>query len=131
MPVHRIDHVTLNASDLARTTAFYRDVLGFDVEVMDGYGAVGAWLYLDGHPYVHVMARAAEQSTDLRPLVDHFALEATDLPGTRAMLSDLGIAVRETPLPQFGLHQLVIHDPDGMKVELNFKVAAEKAAEAA
>jgi catechol 2,3-dioxygenase-like lactoylglutathione lyase family enzyme len=131
MPVHRIDHVTINASDLERTCAFYRDVLGFEPKRMEGYGHVGAWLFLDGHPFIHVMARPAEQSGELRPLVDHFALSATGLAETRAKLKSMGIPTRETPLPQFDLHQIVIHDPDGMKVELNFQGCAAQGAEAA
>jgi catechol 2,3-dioxygenase-like lactoylglutathione lyase family enzyme len=128
MPVHRIDHVTLNASDLSRTCDFYRDALGFQVQPMEGYGIKGAWLSLDGHPYVHVIWRQAEQARESRGLVDHFALQATGIAEMRQRLDGLGVAYRENALPDIGVHQIVMQDPDGVKVELNFAGAAALAA---
>jgi catechol 2,3-dioxygenase-like lactoylglutathione lyase family enzyme len=121
MPVHRIDHVTLNSSDLARTSAFYADVLGFQVRPMEGYGHVGAWLYLDDHPFVHVMACAPDTSDEGPARMDHFALEATDVAATRARLESKGVTFRENTVPELDFHQIVFHDPDGVKIELNFR----------
>lgn len=120
MPVHRIDHVTINSADIDKTCAFYSDVLGFEVQKRTYKSFTGAWLYLDGHPYVHVIARRVQQAPETRGLVDHFALAATDVPGTRAHLTKAGVPFRENPLPDFKLHQIVVQDPDGNKVELNF-----------
>lgn len=121
MPFHRIDHITINSTDLDKTCAFYVDVLGFSVKRMEGYGYRGAWLYLNGHPFVHLIARSAEQAPGSTGLIDHFALEATDIPGTREHLSKVGVPFNENPLPQFDLHQIVLLDPDGVKIELNFR----------
>jgi len=121
MPVHRIDHVNLNSSDVARTCAFYVDVLGFEARPMDSVfaGSRGAWLYLDGQAFVHLAARAPQASPDV-PLVDHFALSASDLESMRQRLSEAGVAFRESAIPKLGLHQIFIQDPDGVKIELNF-----------
>ena len=121
MPLHQIDHITINSNDLDRTCAFYADVLGFSVERTGGRGYTGAWLSLSGHPFVHVVARRTEQAPDTLGVLDHFALEATDIPGMRAHLSKVGVPFRENPVPEFELHQIVVHDPDGVKVELNFR----------
>jgi catechol 2,3-dioxygenase-like lactoylglutathione lyase family enzyme len=121
MPLHKIDHVTINSADLDRTCAFYGDVLGFGVQKMEGRGYTGAWLLLSGHPFVHVVARRPQQTPDTTGILDHFALEATDIPGTRAHLSKAGVPFRENALPEFELHQIVVRDPDGVKVELNFR----------
>jgi catechol 2,3-dioxygenase-like lactoylglutathione lyase family enzyme len=121
MPLHKIDHVTINATDLDRTCAFYGDALGFGVKKMEGRGYTGAWLLLSGHPFVHVVVRRAQQAPDTTGIIDHFALEATDIAGTRAHLSKVGVAFRENALPEFELHQIVVRDPDGVKVELNFR----------
>ncbi|CAN7593874.1 VOC family protein [Phenylobacterium sp. LjRoot219] len=123
MPLHRIDHITLNSSDLAKTCAFYAEALGFEVERKEALGYRGAWLFLGGHPYVHVMARAPEQPPETCGLVDHFALEATGLAETRARLVRAGVTFRENPLPEMELHQIIVRDPDGVKVELNFRGA--------
>lgn len=124
MAVHRIDHVTLNSSDLERSCGFYADGLGFDVQKMEGRGLTGAWLLLGGHPYVHLVSRTPEQSSETSGLLDHFALEATDLAQTRERLQRAGVAYRENPVPEFELHQIIVRDPDGVKVELNFRGAA-------
>jgi catechol 2,3-dioxygenase-like lactoylglutathione lyase family enzyme len=121
MPLRRIDHITLNSSDLARTCAFYAEALGFDVQKMEGRGLTGAWMLLDGHPYVHLVSRAPEQSPGASGLVDHFALEATGPSEMRERLKNAGVSFRENPLPEFDIHQIIVHDPDGVKVELNFR----------
>lgn len=124
MPVHRIDHITLNSSDLAKTCAFYAEGLGFVVQKMEGRGLTGAWLLLGGHPYVHLVSRPSEQPPGTSGPLDHFALEATGLAETRERLKRAGVAYRENPVPEFELHQIVVRDPDGVKVELNFRGAA-------
>ena len=119
MPVHRIDHVNLNSSDVARTCAFYVDVLGFEESRAMETG--GAWIYLQGHPFLHIRAQAPQPAADALPLVDHFALQASDIAGARARLQAASVPFREASYPQLGFSQIVVHDPDGVKVELNFK----------
>jgi catechol 2,3-dioxygenase-like lactoylglutathione lyase family enzyme len=121
MPLHQIDHITLNATDLEKTCAFYRDVLGFRVEPRSGRGFVGAWLLLGDHPYVHLVSRKPEASRNHRGLIDHFAVQATDIPEMRARLNKAGATYHENPIPEMSVHQIVVLDPDGVKVELNFK----------
>jgi hypothetical protein len=91
---------------------------------MEGYGVTGAWLHLGEHPFLHVIARAPEQTADTPALIDHFALEATDLPGLKARLEALGVPFRENAVPELRFRQIVIRDPDGVKVELNFQEPA-------
>jgi hypothetical protein len=40
---------------------------------------------------------------------------------TRARLEAAGVPFREASYAQLDIHQIVVHDPDGVKVELNFK----------
>jgi catechol 2,3-dioxygenase-like lactoylglutathione lyase family enzyme len=120
MPVHGVDHVTLNSSDVSRTCDFYSRILGFEVQLMSGRGYDGAWLMLGSHPYIHVMPRAPERPSSFAQ-VDHVALEATALAETRRHLEELGVDFREQPLPEFEIHQIVLNDPDGVKVELSFR----------
>jgi catechol 2,3-dioxygenase-like lactoylglutathione lyase family enzyme len=126
MPLHGIDHVTLNASDLKKTCAFYAG-LGFRVEPMSGRGVQGAWLYVGEQTFLHVAERPPQQSPTLLGQVDHFALEASGLAEMRRRLADAGLSFRENPVPELGHHQLVVIDPDGVKVELNFRRAEDLA----
>jgi hypothetical protein len=43
----------------------------------------------------------------------------------RGRLTTAGIEFRENSRPDLGIHQIVLHDPDGIKVELNFRTAAQ------
>jgi lactoylglutathione lyase len=121
MTVHRINHITLNSSDLAKTCAFYADVLGFSVEEKEGRGLTGAWLSADGHAFLHLIARRPDQAPETRGLVDHFALEATGIAETRRHLESIGVPYHENTIPELDAHQIVVKDPDGVKVELYFR----------
>jgi catechol 2,3-dioxygenase-like lactoylglutathione lyase family enzyme len=121
MPIHKIHHITINATDLDKTCAFYGDVLGFRVEKREGRGMTGAWLFLGDHPFVHLAARRPEQTPDTIGIVDHFALEATDIADMRQRLNRGSVPFRENPVPELAFHQLIVHDPNGIKVELYFR----------
>jgi catechol 2,3-dioxygenase-like lactoylglutathione lyase family enzyme len=127
MKLHGLDHVTLNSSNVERTCDFYSRLLGFEVQLMSGRGYNGAWLKLGDHPYIHVMPRAPERPETFGQ-VDHFAFQATGLEDMRRHLETAGVPFRDQALPEFELHQLVFQDPDGMKVELNFRVPAAEIA---
>ena len=51
------------------------------------------------------------------PQIDHFALQASDAVATRARLEAAGVPFREATYAQLDVHQIVVHDPDGVKVE--------------
>ena len=59
--------------------------------------------------------------------MDHIALFATGLAGMLRHLRDLSVPCRERTVPQIGLHQLFLDDPNGVVIELNYP-AQEKAA---
>ena len=52
--------------------------------------------------------------------MDHIAFQALDLEGTRATLRAAGIEFREAVVPRDNTIQIFVHDPDGIRVELNF-----------
>ena len=66
MPLKSIDHITINSADIAKTRAFYVDLLGFTFQERGNATMSGGWLYLDGHPFVHVSHRRAERVGRLR-----------------------------------------------------------------
>jgi hypothetical protein len=53
-------------------------------------------------------------------VVDHVAFRATGLPETLARLKREGVAFTQRMVSDQGLYQLFLHDPNGVKVELNF-----------
>jgi catechol 2,3-dioxygenase-like lactoylglutathione lyase family enzyme len=118
MPLARLDHVTILCSDLARSRAFYAEALGLIDGDRPPFDFPGAWLWLDGHPVVHLVG-GRNPGTKGTGSFDHVAFAASDIEATRARLDRAGIAYRETKVPGRPLHQIFVTDPDGVMVELN------------
>lgn len=119
-----LDHVTVLASNLDASVAFYEGALGLARGERPPFGFPGAWLYLGDRPVVHLIGgRATAPGTGA---IDHLAFRARGLAPTRRRLADLGLDVQERVVPGQGLVQLFVRDPDGVRIELNF--AAEEAA---
>ena len=121
MPLKSLDHVTICCADLAKSRAFYAQVLGMTDEDRPGFAFPGAWLYVNGHPVVHLIGGRANAVPDTTGNFDHVAFDAMDLAAMRATLTKAGIPFEESKVPGRPLHQVFLHDPDGVKVELNFR----------
>lgn len=117
-----IGHVHLKVSDLERSVGFYRDVLGFEVQMM--YGTQAAFLSAGG--YHHHLglntweSAGAEPAPRRAPGLYHVAIL---FPGER----DLAIAVKQVlgagiPLSGASDHgvskAIYLDDPDGNGIEL-------------
>ena len=121
MPLGKLDHVTIHCADFTRSRAFYTDVLGLIDGERPAFQFPGAWLYLDGRAVVHLVAEHNKGEKVGSGSLDHIAFDATDLPAVRAHLKASGSAFREQGVPGGKLHQIFLHDPDGVMVELNFR----------
>jgi catechol 2,3-dioxygenase-like lactoylglutathione lyase family enzyme len=55
--------------------------------------------------------------------LDHVAFHGVDIEATRQMLTAAAIPFREAIVPRDQTVQIFIHDPDGLKLELNFEAA--------
>ena len=121
MALKSLDHVTICCADLAKSRAFYGQVLGITDEDRPGFTFPGAWLYVNGHPVVHLIGGRTDKVPATTGNFDHVAFDATGLAEMRATLAKAGIAFEEATVPGRPLHQVFLHDPDGVKVELNFR----------
>lgn len=137
-------HVGLTVTDMERSLAFYRDLLGFEVigrrpridadyvGLQTGYPRVvleAASLRLPGGGPSLELARylthagpPAEPATN-RAGTSHLCLLVTDLRACHAALSALGIRFRSAPVeitagPNRGGLVIYLFDPDGYVVEL-------------
>ncbi len=114
-------------AQLDAVVAFYVDALGLVYRQFDAAGRTLYWLYAGERPLVHLtlLDRAGLDGNGRAPAaqatpIDHIAFSATDLAGVCARLAQLGIEHRVKPYPQMGFTQVVLHDPVGLKIELNF-----------
>ena len=118
MSIQGMNHFNVLTDDVEATRRFYVDVIGLTEGERPPLSFDGAWLYAGGRAILHVSA--AKLPADRKGVIDHMAFSATDLKGTVAKLTSLGVehVVRQ----QVGsrIWQVFLHDPMGAKVELHF-----------
>jgi catechol 2,3-dioxygenase-like lactoylglutathione lyase family enzyme len=126
MALHGLEHLLVLTDDLEATRAFYCDVLGFDAGERPPLPFPGYWLYLGGSACVHVADRARyeahAETLGLRRVsgqIDHLAFAAGDHEALAARLEARGIEVVSNDVPAAGIRQLFLHDPNGVRIELN------------
>ncbi len=122
MTVRALDHVNIVTADLAASTAFYREVLGLAEGPRPAFPFPGAWLYCGERPVVHLMVRGtASGGGGDTGAIDHVAFEAEDFDGFRQRLEARGIAHETRIVPGGAMRQIFLFDPDGVRIELNFR----------
>jgi catechol 2,3-dioxygenase-like lactoylglutathione lyase family enzyme len=121
MALRGLDHVNVRCSDLARSRAFYGDALGLRDGERPSVNTPGAWMYLGDQPIVHLGSGGEAGERTGSSGFDHIAFNAEDLPGVRERLQRLEVPFRETGIPSMNLTQLFLLDPDGVKIEINFR----------
>lgn len=140
MGIHRLNHAVLFVSDLARSVAFYRDVLGFRPIPMTPEGFTGAaFLQAPGSTNDHdlglfALGSAAGPSPAGRTTVGlyHLAWEVDtldELEATAARLTQAGALVGTSD--HGTTKSLYARDPDGLEFEVVWLVPADALDEAA
>jgi catechol 2,3-dioxygenase len=121
-PETRIGHVHLKVSDLERSLAFYRDVLGF--ELTQRYGRQAAFLSAGGYHH-HIGLNTWESAGGCPPSSGSTGLyHLAILYPSRAQLADALRRLIEAGIPLEGASDhgvseaLYLRDPDGNGVEL-------------
>lgn len=121
MPIGALQHINLRTANLEATRDFYERILGLRVGDRPPFASTGYWLYLGSEAILHLVERpAGEPALSGSGAIDHLAFRCSDLDGMRQFLTDAGVPFRESVVPRDGNVQIFIHDPDGIKIELNF-----------
>ncbi|WP_405095096.1 VOC family protein [Micromonospora sp. NBC_01412] len=135
MGIHRLNHAVLYVSDLARSVAFYRDVLGFRVIPMTPDGFRGAaFLQASGSTNDHdlglfELGRAAGRSTAGRATVGlyHLAWEVDTLDELAVTAERLAAAGALVGSSDHGTTKsLYGQDPDGLEFEIVWLIPADQ-----
>ena len=131
----RTGHIGLNVTDLDRSLAFYRDVLGF-VLVSEGKEEGRRYAFLgDGERLVLTLWQQAGQPYDgERAGLHHLALEADSIERVREYEEALraygadfayeGVVAHREGAASGGIF---FHDPDGTRLEISVPTGAEGA----
>jgi catechol 2,3-dioxygenase-like lactoylglutathione lyase family enzyme len=128
--VSALDHLVINVSDVARTTEWYRKILGMEVRVFDpGHGKTKRTSLIFGDQKINVRPRDADKiewftaehemagSDDLCFLTSSTPAEVV------AHLTANGVAIEEGPTKKQGargtLNSVYCRDPDGSLIEIS------------
>ncbi len=121
MPVDTFQHFNIRSAHLEAAREFYTRVLGLRVGDRPPFASTGYWLYLGDDAVVHLVQRPAGDSAQPGAgALDHVAFRGVDLDATRRALHEAAIPFQEAVVPRDGNVQIFVHDPDGLKIELNF-----------
>ena len=116
IPVSGIDHIALRVSELARSTAFYRDHLGGRIRSRSSNST-----FLDvGGQWVALFARGAVSTgyEVTQPGVDHISFHS---PQHRSLAERTGV-LRDNgldPVSPAGSNRVYFRDPDGIILQLS------------
>jgi catechol 2,3-dioxygenase-like lactoylglutathione lyase family enzyme len=133
MPLHKLEHYLVMTNDIDATRDFYRDVIGLTVGFRADLGFPGHWLYIGDTPVIHIAEwetytvhsnklgiPVTTRAPGTGPL-DHVAFNGSDANEMARKLDKLGIAYHRHEVPHVGLTQLFLNDPNGLKIELNYR----------
>ncbi len=115
-----IQHVSVVVSDTRRALAFYRGVLGMEVDPQrPDLGYPGAWLKAGDGRQVHLLELPNPDPAEGRPphvgRDRHIALGVADIEAAEAALREAGVAFTRS---RSGRAALFCRDPDGNGIEL-------------
>jgi catechol 2,3-dioxygenase-like lactoylglutathione lyase family enzyme len=130
LKVDALDHIVINVTDVARTTDWYRRILGMDVKVFDpGGGKTPRTSLQFGQQKINVRPRDADKVEWFT--ADHQTAGSDDLcfltsatpDEVVAHLRGHGVAIEEGPVAKQGargmLRSVYCRDPDGSLIEIS------------
>lgn len=133
MPLHLLEHFLVMTDDVDATRDFYRDVLDFREGFRPELEFRGYWLYLGDIPVIHIadwktytahsrcLGIPVTTPAPSTGVFDHVAFNGTDADEMIRRLETLGIPFERNDVPGIGLVQLFLNDPNGLKLELNYR----------
>jgi catechol 2,3-dioxygenase-like lactoylglutathione lyase family enzyme len=133
MALTALEHYLVLTADLEATRDFYRDALGLAEGFRPPLGFPGYWMYIGTTPVIHIAewrtytAHSAAKEipvtapADSTGAFDHVAFNAEDFPGVVARLESHGVTPARNLVSKSGMRQLFVFDPNGIKVEINFR----------
>ena len=132
MPVNALDHFLVLTDDLVKTRDFYCEILGMNEGFRPELGFPGYWLYLGEIACVHIAEWETYTRHSLQAGIpvsspapgtgaaDHIAFRGSNADDILQRLHQHEITYGRNDVPEAGLLQLFVTDPNGVKVELNF-----------
>ena len=133
MPLTALEHYLVLTADLDATRDFYRDALGMTEGPRPPLGFPGYWMYIGTTPVIHIAewrTYTAHSTAKEIPVTapahstgafDHVAFNALDFGAVMARLESHGVLPARNLVSKSGMRQLFVFDPNGVKLEINFR----------
>ena len=115
-----LDHVNIRTANLDRMVDFYVRILDLHPGPRPAFTFPGAWLYSGPQAILHLVEIAAPAPDRQELRLEHFALRGTDRPALLDRLRLAAVPHRVSEIPDFGLVQVHIHDPDGNHLHIDY-----------
>jgi catechol 2,3-dioxygenase-like lactoylglutathione lyase family enzyme len=121
-----LDHVNIRTTELARTQAFFTEVLGLNVGWRPDFPFGGAWLYAGDRDVVHLEEVSRAGAATRGSALDHFAFAIDDYEEAARRLDGAGIGYEPSASPNGGIRQLFVTELNGVTIELNCRTLADR-----
>jgi catechol 2,3-dioxygenase-like lactoylglutathione lyase family enzyme len=133
MPLTQMEHFLVLTDDIETTRDFYCKSLGLMQGPRPPLPFKGYWVYLGDTPCIHIAERSSyeahgrAQGIPVSPQAsgtgsfDHIAFNGGDYDGVLARLHQQGVSVSCNDPPEAPVRQLFLSDPNGLKIEINFR----------
>ena len=133
MPLIKMEHYLVLTDDIHETRQFYLDVIGLNDGFRADLGFPGYWLYLGSTPVLHIaewetytahsekLGIPVSRRSESTGCFDHIAFNGNDVREMIERLEKLQVPYERNDVPHVGLVQLFLDDPNGLKIELNYR----------
>ena len=131
MPLTKMEHYLVLSDDIDKTRDFYCQVLGMEEGFRPPLPFPGYWLYVGDTPCIHIGEwetytkhsesigiPVSKRAKGMGP-VDHIAFNGNDFDEIKNRLDKYNIESALNIVPNVGLRQLFLQDPNGVKIEIN------------
>jgi catechol 2,3-dioxygenase-like lactoylglutathione lyase family enzyme len=117
MKTTQLNHVAIHVADLARSVAFYTDVLKLEPISRPAFPFPGAWFRLGNDQELHLIG---ERTRDVisHNRGNHYALMVDDMDAWERYFQSRQIPYIPRRIRPDGAYQLYVVDPDGHYIEL-------------
>ncbi len=120
MTIVDLDHVNIRTAHGAALVRFYREVLGLEVGPRPPFSFQGTWLYCGSKAAIHLVEIDAPGAGGGISVIEHVAFTAEGLEAFLDRLRAADIAYELRTVPDWGIRQVHLRDPDGNHVEVAF-----------
>jgi len=120
----RINHFAIFVKDLARSTAFYRDIVGLDTIPETFHDNKNTWKRIGSDARIHIIEGASEKKEYYKN--NHICFSVTNIEQFITLLRQKGFSWEDVSGKKMaitrrvdGVHQIWLQDPDGYWLEIN------------